>query len=78
MRCVNRVVDIKRKNFPVSASTIKENPFIYREYIHPLVYSDLITNVVFAGAPSTGKTTIAEKLAAEFDMVWMPEYGREY
>jgi len=76
--CINRVVDIERKNFPISASTISKNPFAFREYIHPLVYSDLITNVVFVGAPSTGKTTIAEKLASEFNTVWMPEYGREY
>jgi NadR type nicotinamide-nucleotide adenylyltransferase len=36
------------------------------------------TNVVFLGAPSTGKTTLAARLAVEFDTVWMPEYGREY
>jgi NadR type nicotinamide-nucleotide adenylyltransferase len=42
------------------------------------VYQDLITNVVFLGSPSTGKTTIANKLANEYQTVWMPEYGREY
>ncbi len=35
-------------------------------------------NVVLLGAPSTGKTTLAERLAAKHDTVWMPEYGREY
>ncbi len=39
---------------------------------------DLITNVVFLGAPSTGKTTLAARLAREYNTVWMPEYGREY
>lgn len=76
--CVNRIVDIDRKTVPVAASTIQKNPFLYREYIHPFVYSDLITNIVFVGAPSTGKTTIAEKLSKEYHTVWMPEYGREY
>jgi NadR type nicotinamide-nucleotide adenylyltransferase len=42
------------------------------------VYQDLITNVVFLGAPCTGKTTIASKIAEEYETVWMPEYGREY
>ena len=35
-------------------------------------------NVVLLGAPSTGKTTLAERLATEHDTLWMPEYGREY
>ncbi len=35
-------------------------------------------NVVLLGAPSTGKTTLAKRLAAEYDTLWMPEYGREY
>jgi NadR type nicotinamide-nucleotide adenylyltransferase len=33
---------------------------------------------VFLGAPSTGKTTLASRLAAAYHTVWMPEYGREY
>jgi NadR type nicotinamide-nucleotide adenylyltransferase len=34
--------------------------------------------VVFLGAPSTGKTTLATRLAQDLNTVWMPEYGREY
>ena len=34
--------------------------------------------VLFLGAPSTGKTTLARRLAEMYDTVWMPEYGREY
>ena len=30
------------------------------------------------GAESTGKTTLAQKLAQHFHTVWVPEYGREY
>lgn len=76
--CVNRTVDIPRNKVPVSASGIQMNPYAHREYIHPTVYSALITNVVFVGAPSTGKTTLAKTLAAEYKTEWMPEYGREY
>ena len=75
---VNRLVDPGRKRFSVSASQIRENPYAFRHLIHPRVYRDLIVNVVFLGAPSTGKTTIAEALAREFRTVRMPEYGREY
>jgi NadR type nicotinamide-nucleotide adenylyltransferase len=75
---VNRLVDPARDTVPVSGLKIRENPFAYREFIHPLVYRDLITNVVFLGAPSTGKTTIAERMAQECQTVWMEEYGREF
>jgi HTH-type transcriptional repressor of NAD biosynthesis genes len=63
---------------PISGTMIRENPFMYRSFMEPLVYRDLITKVVFIGAPSTGKSTIAEKLAIEFNTTFMPEYGREY
>lgn len=75
---INRLIDQDRKEIPVSGSKIRQSPFLYREYIHPLVYRDLITNIVFLGAPSTGKTTIAESMAKEYNTFWMPEYGREY
>lgn len=75
---VNRVVDASRAAIPISGTQIRGNPFLFREYLHPSVYRDLVTNVVFLGAPSTGKSTIAEGMAKEFNTVWMPEYGREY
>lgn len=34
--------------------------------------------IVFLGAPSTGKTTIAELTAKKFNTIYIPEYGREY
>ncbi|MGE5397276.1 MAG: AAA family ATPase [Chitinophagales bacterium] len=75
---VNRQVDRHRLEYPVSGTLIRENYYEYRDYLHPVVYRDLITKVVFLGAPATGKTTIAEYLANEYNTVWMPEYGREY
>ncbi len=75
---VNRLVDQDRTYVPISATQIRQNTFAHRHFLHPLVYRDLITNVVFLGAPSTGKTTLAEYLAAQYQTVWMAEYGREY
>jgi HTH-type transcriptional repressor of NAD biosynthesis genes len=63
---------------PISGTMIRENPYKYRSFMEPVVYRDLITKVVFLGAPSTGKSTIAEKLANEFKTNFVPEYGREY
>lgn len=78
LRAVNQIVDYNRKTVPISGTQIRKDTFAYREYLHPWVYRDLITNVVFLGAPSTGKTTLASRLAQEYNTVWMPEYGREY
>lgn len=75
---INRLVDPPRNIVQISGVKIRKNPFLYREYVSPIVYQNLITNVVFLGAPSTGKTTIANRMADEYKTVWMPEFGREY
>jgi HTH-type transcriptional repressor of NAD biosynthesis genes len=74
----NRLVDTGRKRFPVSATLIRSNPFKFRQYLSHRVYRDLISNIVFLGAPSTGKTTLARSLAQMHQTVWMPEHGRDY
>jgi HTH-type transcriptional regulator, transcriptional repressor of NAD biosynthesis genes len=74
----NRQVDPERVRFPISGTAIRKNPFENRRLLSPEVYKDYIINVVFLGAPSTGKSTIAQDSANHFDTVWMPEYGREY
>ena len=71
-------VDPDRSVVPISATAIRTNPFDCRTFVSPKVYWDLVTKVVFLGAPSTGKTTLAEALARHYNTVWMPEYGREY
>jgi HTH-type transcriptional regulator, transcriptional repressor of NAD biosynthesis genes len=75
---VNREIDRGRTTIPISGTAVRKDPFFNKDFVSPVVYRDHITNVVFMGAPSTGKTTIAESLAKEFNTVWMPEYGREY
>jgi NadR type nicotinamide-nucleotide adenylyltransferase len=78
LNAVNRVVDIRRSTFSVSGTKIRQSPYGHRALLHPIVYKYLITNIVFVGAPSTGKTTIAEVCGKHFHTTWMPEYGREY
>lgn len=78
LNAINRQVDISRNIVPISATKIRKDSFMNKDFVHPKVYTDLITKVVLLGAPSTGKTTLAEKLAAHFNTQWMPEYGREY
>ena len=37
-----------------------------------------IKKIVVIGPESTGKSTLCEQLAKEFDTLWVPEYAREY
>lgn len=37
-----------------------------------------LPSVVLHGPESTGKSTLAERLAEHFGTVWVPEYGRTY
>lgn len=37
-----------------------------------------VKRIVFMGAPSTGKTTIAKRIAEYFDTAFVEEYGRDY
>ncbi len=73
-----RRVDEARQQVPISATAIRAEPYNNRHFLDPRVYRDLISRVVLLGAPSTGKTTLAEALARHHATCWMPEYGREY
>jgi NadR type nicotinamide-nucleotide adenylyltransferase len=75
---IDRRVDEGRVALPVSATLIRSAPYLYRRFLSPCVYRDLVIHAVFLGAPSTGKTTLVEQLARRLETVWMPEYGREY
>lgn len=75
---VDRRVDQNRKAVPISGRILRARPYEHKHLIDPLVYRDLITNVVFLGAPSTGKSTMAEAMAKAYNTQFMPEYGREY
>lgn len=74
----NIQVDPSRVKIPVSGTVIRKEPTRYKEFVHPIVYKDLIKKVVFLGAESTGKTTLAKEMAKRFNTEWVSEYGRDY
>ena len=78
LHAVDRRVDEARATVPISATEIRKNPFRCRKFLSDTVYRDLIVKVVFVGAMSTGKSTIAEALAKRHHTTFAPEYGREY
>ncbi|MEW6128475.1 MAG: AAA family ATPase [Acidobacteriota bacterium] len=70
--------DLSRQAVPVSATKIRENPFANWEFIPEPVRPYFVKRVVIYGPESTGKTTLAEKLAGHFNTVWVPEFARDY
>lgn len=74
----DRRVDPEREEVSISGTKIRNNPYKNRTYVADRVYSDMITNVVLLGGPSTGKSTLTKELAREFETEYMPEFGREY
>jgi len=71
-------VDQGWENVAISATLIRSDPFAHREFLESCVYRDLLTWVVFLGAPSTGKTTLCQALAERLETAWVPEFGRTY
>jgi HTH-type transcriptional repressor of NAD biosynthesis genes len=72
------LVDPDRTAVPVSGTAIRADPFANWRYLAPCVRAWYVKRVSLLGAESTGTTTLAERLAREFDTVSNPEYGREY
>lgn len=76
-------VDEEREEVPISATNIRAafdegNTRPIREYVSDRVWRDLVTNVVFLGGPSTGKTTLCKAMSHLWNERWQPEVGREY
>lgn len=72
------MVDRYRKTFPCSGTMIRGNPLAHLDWLAPCVRAFYVKRVCIVGAESTGKTTLAQKLAEHYRTTWVPEYGREY
>lgn len=74
---LHALVDEARTLVPISGTQIRANPYRYRGFMDPLVYSSLIQKVVFVGTESTGKSTLAQTMAELEKTRWTHEFGRE-
>ena len=71
------LVDAARTLVPTSGTVIRSDPYAYRGWMDPLVYASLIERVVFVGTESTGKSTLARRMAEQLGTLWTHEFGRE-
>ena len=71
-------VDPARIRVPCSATAVRADCFESWAYLAPPVRAWFAMRVCVLGAESTGTTTLAQALAAQYETQWVPEYGREY
>ena len=69
--------DHDRKLFPVSATLIREKPFRYWDFIALPARSYFVKKICFYGPESTGKSTLAKRMAEIYHTEFVPEVSRE-
>ena len=69
-------VDLDRLQAPISGTRIREDPLGNWRFIPPPVRPWFVRRVCLIGPESTGKTVLAQRLAAHYGTVWAAEYAR--
>ena len=78
LRCRHILVDKDRQTFPISATEVRRDPFGHWEFIDSVVRAYYVKTICLFGPESTGKSTLCEQLARQFQTVWQPEWARDY
>lgn len=69
--------DASRTTVPVSATLIRQSPYQYWSFIPEVVRPYFVKKVCFYGTESTGKSTMAKRMAEIFQTEFVPEVARE-
>lgn len=70
-------VDRARRVVPVSGTQLRADVHAQRAWLDPRVYATFVARVALLGGESTGKSTLAARLAKEHGTAYVAEYGRE-
>jgi HTH-type transcriptional regulator, transcriptional repressor of NAD biosynthesis genes len=70
-------VDLERSQVPISGTRVRQDIHTNRAMLDPRIYRHFVQKIVFMGAESTGKSTLTERLALEYQTSFVAEYGRE-
>lgn len=73
----HKTFDAVRKYVPISATRIRQHPFQYWNYIPAVVKPYFVKKICFYGAESTGKSTMAKRMAELYNTEFVPEVARE-
>lgn len=74
----HRMVDRQRLQAPVSGTRLRGSIYDFRQFLSPVVYRHFVRTVVFLGAESTGKSTLAAHMAEAMGSAYVHEHGRDY
>jgi len=77
LSATHQVFDPPRNQFPVSATKIRQHPFAYWQYIPPEVRPYFVKKICLYGPESTGKSTMATRMAKRYSTTSVPEVARE-
>ena len=72
----HQMVDLERKNVPICATNIRNDPFSNWEFIPDVVKPYFTKRIAIMGPESTGKSTLTEKLSNYYNTEFVEEYGR--
>ncbi len=62
----------------LSGSAVRTDPFGHWNFLPPPVRDHYALTICLHGVESVGKSTLAERLAAHYDTIVVPEYGRAH
>jgi HTH-type transcriptional repressor of NAD biosynthesis genes len=71
-------VDPPRFAVPAAGRDVLGDPFAHWDRIPAPVRPHFVKQICLFGPESTGKSTLARRLAAHFDTLFVPEYGRTH
>lgn len=69
-------VDVQRAIVPISGTAVREDPWKNWDFLPRCVRPYFLKRVCIFGPESTGKTTLARRLAEQFQTIHVPEYAR--
>lgn len=78
MGCEHELVDLERRQVPISGTAVRSDPLANLDYLPPQVRSWFVRRVSIIGVESSGKTTLAADLAGHYGIDWLAEFGRFY
>jgi HTH-type transcriptional repressor of NAD biosynthesis genes len=77
MQASHIAFDPPRRIHPVSATLIRQQPFQYWDFIPTIVKPYFVKKICMYGPESTGKSTMAQKMAERYHTGFVPEVARE-